>query len=69
MGSVAKGLLGAVGLGSTPKAQSGEATAAVDGEASNAKKARAALLETQGGIAGEELEPGQVKKRDNIFGN
>ena len=33
------------------------------------KKIRTALLETEGGIGGEESQLGDVKKRDSIFGN
>jgi len=70
MGKTVKGLLGAVGLGgSTPKADSKAPTETIATEADAAKKARTALLETQGGIVGEELDPAQVKRRDNIFGN
>ena len=33
------------------------------------KKSRVALLETEGGIAGQELQVGEVKKRDTLLGN
>lgn len=57
------------GGGETPKADAAPAQAEVKTEADSAKKARAALIENMGGIAGEELDVGQVKKRDNVFGN
>lgn len=70
MGKTVKGLLGVVGLGGgTPKVDGKAATAPIDDDVESSKKARQALLETQGGIVGEELDPTQVKKRDNIFGN
>lgn len=70
MGKTVKGLLGSVGLGgSAPKADAAPATQEVKTEADDAKKARQALLETQGGIAGEELSPDEVKRRETIFGN
>jgi len=34
-----------------------------------AKKVRSALLETEGGIAGQEVGLGDVGKRDTLFGN
>ncbi len=33
------------------------------------KKNRTALLETEGGILGEEVEPDAVKPRNTLFGN
>lgn len=41
----------------------------VEEDKKKAKASRAALLETQGGIQGQELNQGEVKKRDNLFGN
>lgn len=38
-------------------------------EKKKAKKARSALLETEGGIAGEEVLEGGTKQRDTLFGN
>lgn len=34
-----------------------------------AKKVRSALLETEGGIGGEEVLGGGTKKRETLFGN
>ena len=38
-------------------------------EKQKVKKSRIALLETEGGIAGQELQPGQVQQRDTLLGN
>ena len=34
-----------------------------------AKQGRAALYETEGGVAGAELDPNQVKRRSTLLGN
>ena len=34
-----------------------------------ANQGRAALYETEGGISGQELQPGQVKNRSTLLGN
>lgn len=69
--SIFGGLLSLVGLGTkeTPKADPVPATQEVADEEGKAKRARSALTQTAGGIMGEELAEGQVKRRDIIFGN
>ena len=64
------GVLG--GLGITEKkapVTSSAATTATEEEKKKAKTARSALLQTEGGIVGQELQPGMVSKRDTLFGN
>ena len=71
--SIFGGLLNVVGglfgAKEAPKADAAPATQEVATEEGNAKRARVALTQTAGGIVGEELAEGQVKRRDNIFGN
>lgn len=43
--------------------------AEVQDQATQSKKSRAALYATEGGAAGEELNPDQVKKRPTLLGN
>lgn len=43
--------------------------AAIDAEKKKNKTLRTALLSTEGGVSGVDLTPGQVSKRDTIFGN
>lgn len=77
MGKVFSNLLGVVGLGGAAKAPQAAAPAAiapkledeVKGEQATAKKARASLYGTAGGVVGEELDPSQVKKRQTLLGN
>lgn len=38
-------------------------------EKKKAKKLRSALVETEGGIGGQELQSGGTGKRDTLFGN
>lgn len=38
-------------------------------EKKKAKQARAAIFATEGGIKGQELQPGQVSQRPTLFGN
>lgn len=53
-----------------PKVDTAPAQQEVDTAATNTKKARTALLETAGGTAGAQLQPGQVaNSRDTILGN
>lgn len=70
---IAKGLLSVVGIGSTPKAEGAQVSTApikeIQDESASAKKARVALFQTPGGVAGEELNPDQVKKRTTLLGN
>lgn len=69
MGAIVKALGSLIGLGSTPKVDTGPATSEVDTEAAKSKAARAALLETAGGSAGATLQPGQVSPTQTLFGN
>lgn len=74
MGKFFQGLLSVVGLGGkTPQATAPVVSKAAEEEVktdeSNAKKARAALYATEGGAAGQDLNPNQVKKRDTLLGN
>ena len=53
-----------------PKVNSSAATSEIDTAAQKSKTARTALLETAGGQAGAQLQPGQVaNSRDTILGN
>lgn len=61
-------LAGLGGGGSSPKV-SGAAVKDVNELQAQGKSARASLFATQGGVSGEELDSGQVKKRATIFGN
>jgi len=56
------------GGGSTPKVSTQPAQD-TEAEQKKAKKARSALLATEGGVLGTELEGGQVSQRSTIFGN
>lgn len=56
------GLFGAPSVQTTAPEELGEAK-------KKAKKSRVALLETEGGISGEELEVGEVRKRPTLLGN
>lgn len=81
MGKVVKSFLGAVGLGSGAKAPKQyyvmpsaptpkpEAAEDLSKEQRQNKKARAALLETAGGAAGQEVDESGVKKRKTLLGN
>ena len=53
-------------FGGAPKVQS-TAPAEVAEESDRSKKLRTALLETEGGVLGEEVQ--NVKKRDTLLGN
>ncbi len=61
-------VLGLIGLGGKSPKTSPAPTLEVEDEKKKAKTARSSLLETEGGILGMELQPGQVK-RDSLFGN
>lgn len=54
-------------FGSAPKT-SAQPIADTEAEQKKAKTSRAALLSTEGGITGAELQPGQVG-RSGLFGN
>jgi hypothetical protein len=41
----------------------------VEADKKKAKKSRQALLETEGGIQGQELAPADVAKRETLLGN
>lgn len=65
MGKLVKSIFGGV---DTPKASP---VPVQDAEAAQrkAKKSRTALFETEGGVAGEELDPEGVKGRSTLLGN
>ena len=55
---------------SPPKMRvSDKATRELEGTRKGAKRARASLFKTKGGVKGEELEFGQVEVSDKLFGN
>lgn len=67
-GSLLGGLFDVILGGDESKVSS--ASAADTEEASRkAKQGRAALYETEGGVAGSELNPDQVKRRNTLLGN
>jgi len=53
-------------MGSSPKVRSA-APAEIEAKKRSSAQLRSQLLETEGGILGEEV--GQVKKRDTLLGN
>lgn len=55
-------------LFSTPSVDS-TASSDVEDASRKVKKSRSLLLETEGGIAGEELESGGVSQRNSLLGN
>lgn len=74
MGGIAKVLgnvIGAItGSGGSPKSDAAPATSEVNNAASAAAAARSQLLDTAGGSAGAQLQPGQVlNPNGNTFGN
>lgn len=72
MGLVVKAIGSVLGIGSgakAPKANVAPAIDQVETEADKAKRARSALLQTAGGQAGDQLQPGQVSGNGTIFGN
>ncbi|MCK5605245.1 hypothetical protein KAR91_25360 [Candidatus Pacearchaeota archaeon] len=56
------------GVEKAPKVSS-QAETAVEKASRKAKKSRTALFETEGGVAGEELEAGGVARRNSLLGN
>lgn len=62
-----------LGFGGAPKAQAPApiqvADTGIEDDKKSAKAKRRALYKTEGGAAGQELNPDQVKKRDTLFGN
>lgn len=64
MGNILSGLFG----GSAPTV-SAAPVATTTAAKRKAKRSRVQVLETAGGITGEELDPGSVGAIDNIFGN
>jgi hypothetical protein len=67
MGKVVSKLLG--GSGKVPEV-SDKASNSVKSDASDATKLRASLYATEGGAAGQELNPSDVEKRRNtLLGN
>ncbi len=73
MGKIFKFLspvLSIVGLGGGDKPKVSDAAGKdVAQMQAQGKSARASLFQTAGGVSGEELDEGQVKKRATIFGN
>lgn len=57
-----------IGGGKSPKASSQPAQDTTEAQR-KAKDSRAALFATEGGVAGQELNPGQVSRRQTLFGN
>ena len=55
-------------FGETPKVET-QAPQTVEKDASKAKLARKALFATEGGQKGQELQVGEVAKRESLFGN
>jgi len=74
-GGASLALTGAYALKRLTKTPSGaavdtsQASQIIESSADNAKKARARLLATQGGILGEQLDEVQKKSGRNILGN
>lgn len=69
MGKVVSALTGGLLGGAKPPTVSEKASDSVKSDAQDAKKARARLLETQGGASGEEINPENVGKRPTLLGN
>lgn len=65
MGSIISSIFG----GSSPKVQTVASEKPVVEDARKAKKARSALLETAGGVMGQEVQAGQTSTRQTLFGN
>jgi hypothetical protein len=65
MGKVVKAILGG---GDKPKASRAPVESA-EAAARKAKRSRSALFETEGGVAGEELNPSGVERRNTLLGN
>ena len=66
MGKIISSLLG--GAQKAPKVSTAP-VASTEDAARKAKKSRAALFETEGGVAGQELDPGAVSQRSTLLGN
>lgn len=64
MGKIVKAIFG----GGAPKASQAPVQE-LEGASRKAKKSRAALFETSGGIAGQELNAGGVQSRNTLLGN
>lgn len=56
-------------MGGSPKYEAPQIDDGLEDDKKKAKKLRSALLETEGGIGGEEVMGGGVKPRDTLFGN
>lgn len=71
MGKLVKFLSPVAGLLGGSKSPKASTTASADTEEASrkAKKSRTALLETEGGVAGQELEAGAVTQRNSLLGN
>jgi len=70
-GDLLGGLIGTLlGGGDEPKAKASTSAAdSIEADSRKATKSRAALFETEGGAAGEELDSTGVKKRSTLLGN
>lgn len=56
-------------LGGGEKKTSNQSSEDISAEQRKANKGRSALYETAGGVAGSELDPEQVKRRNTLLGN
>ena len=65
MGKVVKSILGG---GEKPKASTGPSQEVREAQRKS-KKSRAALFETEGGVAGQEIEADSIKQRRTLLGN
>lgn len=69
MGGVVDKLIGGI-FGKAPKVDTAPANKMLDDTAKNAKKSRAQVLATMGGVSGMELTGDQVSKQGGaLFGN
>ena len=70
-GGLLGGLIGGLlGSGEKPKPSPSPVPAqSIEEEKRKAKTSRAALFETEGGAAGEELNDEEIKKRQTLLGN
>ena len=57
------------GVGEKKSKSKASPAKAVQGKAREAKKSRASLLATGGGVVGEELDPSNISSRNSLFGN
>lgn len=69
MGAIVKLVGNLLGGGSTPKTNTAPAVDEVAQQQAKDQQARSALLQTAGGQAGSQLQPGQVQQRSTLFNN